>query len=326
MIGIEQLDIWAKELGFYKVGLCAADDYSQAQAIISMQKPLSERRQLRFYPKDDLPDIKSIAVLLWSYEPADAAQPGKIFVDRYYHASNAAYHAALKLEAQLLREGCFAKANVSYPAKEAAVRAGLGIIGKNSLLITPEYGSRVVIILMATGIAVPDDSTSDASARQAACLNCGRCAKACPAGAIDQEGMSHPERCLRNFMMEGVVVPEELRSRMGMRFIGCDVCQRVCPMQPAFIKRTNMSEYCLNAFATDQPEAFSASVAKLAAEIGRNTARPQRIRAQAAILAGNSKDPAYLPVLQVWAQSPFEAVREHAKWAISEIELADGNT
>ena len=67
-------------------------------------------------------------------------------------------------------------------------------------------------------------------------------------------------------------------------------------------------------------------VSLLANEIGRNAARPQRVRAQAALLAGNSGNPAYLPVLNQWAQAPFDAVREHALWAIRQIKSKMSDT
>ncbi|MBQ7887779.1 MAG: epoxyqueuosine reductase [Clostridia bacterium] len=243
-------------------------------------------------------------------------------MDSYYQASNAAYHAARTLESSVLDAGCFAKGNVSYPAKEAAIRARMGRIGLNSLLITPKYGSRVVIILMVTGIEIPQAPVGYAPQT---CLECGKCAKACPSGALGERGMSHPERCLRNFMMEGVVVPDELRAKIGMRLIGCDICQRVCPLQSNAPEKRE-EPYLLRSFITEDAAAFSSAVSKLAEEIGRNAARPQRVRAQAALLAGNAKDKTYLPVLYQWAQSPFEAVREHALWAIKQIEFAGDNT
>ena len=226
------------------------------------------------------------------------------------------YHAAKQLEERLISAGVYAKANVSYPAKRAAVRAGLGLIGKSSLLITPKYGTRVVIILMATDI--PIETVSHPEELAASCAACGRCIKACPSGALSEGGMEHPERCMRNYMMEGIVVPDDLRSKMGMRLIGCDICQRVCPMQPKM--ETQHSEALFLAdFVTEDTATFAESVTRLSQRIGKNAARPQRIRAQAAILAGNSGNPAFLPVLDVWAQSSFDAVAQHARWAAERI-------
>lgn len=317
MIDENTLRAWALDLGFGEAALCEADDFERERLAVERQAPIAERKQLRFYPGADAPQTRSLAVLLWPYAPAPIAGGGRVFVDSYYFASNAAYHAARALEARVQEAGGFAKANVNYPAREAAVRVGMGAIGRNGLLISPRFGTRTVIILMATDIPVTGKS---APAREnKGCLNCGRCARACPGGAIDAQGMSHPERCLRNYMMEGVVVPEPVRRKMGMRLIGCDICQRVCPMQPRFETERD-EEFTLDMFMTADDRAFSSSVTRLAAQIGRNAARPQRVRAQAALLAGNRRCGADLPVLRGWAQSPFEAVREHARWAIMQIE------
>lgn len=324
MVDEKTLRAWAEELGFAKAALCPAAAFERAQQIVSRQAPLAERRQLRFEPEADDSRTKSLAVLLWPYAPPHLTQGEMLFVDSYYPASNLAYHAAKRLEERLTAAGCFARANVSYPAKEAAVRAGLGRIGKNSLLITPEFGTRVVIILMATDIAC-DPVEKESCGEEMGCLGCGRCAAACPSGAMDEQGLAHPERCLRNFMMEGNVTPEPLRKKMGMRLLGCDICQRVCPMQPDFALTTPI-QIRLEELVTADAAAFSETVSRLGALIGRNAARPQRVRAQAALLAGNSGNAAYLPVLREWAQSPFEAVREHAVWAMEQIKLAGGGS
>lgn len=307
---------WAKEAGFDEVGFCSMDEFACEKQMVEQQVKLNERKQLRFAPQTDQPEALSLAVLLWPYQPASAPKKGNLFIDRYYDASNAAYHAAKELETRLIQNGVFAKANVSYPAKAAAVRAGMGVIGKNSLLITPKHGTRIVIILMATGIPYeprePELPTS--------CLNCGRCSHICPVQALDEHGMTHPERCLRNHMMEGKVVPEEYRTKIAMRLLGCDMCQRVCPMQSAACMGEQEDGFDLEDFVTADAARFSRSAERLADRIGRNTARPQRIRAQAALLAGNTRNPSYLPVLRQWAQSDFEAVRVHALWAIQQIE------
>jgi len=237
-----------------------------------------------------------------------------VYVDSYYDASNAAYHAAKRLETRILHAGGYARANVSYPAKTAAVRAGLGIIGRNSLLITKNHGTRVVIILMATDI-IPFTQEEE---RTSECVGCGRCIKACPVGALTEEGMTHPERCLRNYMLEGIPVPQEYRPLMGRTMIGCDICQRACPMQPK-MDETSSGTLPLADFITEDSSAFSSAVSRLAERIGRNAARPQRVRAQAAILAGNTGNPTFLPVLDAWVQSDFEAVSKHASWAAARI-------
>lgn len=306
---------WAMELGFGKAALCGAGDFFATKQIVDSQPVIAERKQLKFSPGEDHPEIRSLAVLLWPYTQAPLCAGNEVFVDSYYEASNLAYHAARELEKRLTEAGCFAQANVPYPAREAAVRAGLGIIGRNSMLITPEYGTRIVIILMATDIPVQPDEKHDRSE----CLQCGKCTNVCPSGAIGERGMIHPERCLRNYMMEGVVVPEAVRQRMGMTLVGCDLCQRVCPMQPAVRESHMPPKFTLDEFITEDAQQFREAVDRLGQVIGRNAARPQRVRAQAALLAGNREDPTYLSVLEKWSNTEFLAVREHSLWAISRI-------
>ena len=305
----------AKAYGFCDFGICSIEAFEEQKQVIDSQPWLKERDHLKFSPMQDYPWASSLIVLLWSYAPASLPSEDEVFVDSYYLASNRAYHAAADFAAHLQKEGYHAQANVSYPARTAALRAGLGITGHNGMVIHPKYGSRVVIILVATDAAeslVDHTETSE-------CLRCGRCVTACPTGAIDRNGMCHPERCLRNFMMEGCVVPEETREKFGMKLIGCDVCQRVCPMQPRIASEEGQL-FTLDAFMTLDTHEFRSKLDALSELIGRNVARPQRVRAQLALLAGNRKKPSYVPILKEWANSPHDAVREHAIWALSKIE------
>lgn len=319
----EELERMARACGFAKMGVCGVGAFSRARERVAAEPPLAERRQLRFDPAQTCPWATSLLVLLWPYHPAPMPRGGQVFIDSYYEASNAAYHAARKLEEQLREAGCAAQANVSFPAKEAAVRAGLGVIGRSSLLITPEYGTRVVIILLATDALTAGETGQGDAETDEGCLGCGRCVRACPVGALGEHGMCHPERCLRNFMMEGVVVPEDMRALMGMKLLGCDACQRACPMQTLPEKAPSVS-IALDELMTEDDGAFSRTVAGLAAKIGKNVARPQRVRAQAALLAGNRGNLADIPALRRWAQSDAPAVRAHATWAIDRIAVRSG--
>ena len=314
------LERLAHACGFARMGVCGVGEFGDARERVAAQPPLAERRQLRFDPAQECPWATALLVLLWPYAPAALPQGDGVFIDSYYAASNAAYHAARSLEERLRGEGLRAQANIPFPAKEAAVRAGLGVIGGSSLLITPEYGTRVVIILMATDALCAGE---DEPAERASCLGCGRCAKACPTGAIDAGGMRHPERCLRNFMMEGIVVPEEIRPLMGMKLLGCDACQRACPMQ-TLPEEAHPVPLSLDELVTQDDVAFSGAVSRLAGQIGKNVARPQRVRAQAALLCGNRGRAEDLPVLLHWAQSDSPAVRAHAAWAAMRIRTQSG--
>lgn len=116
-----------------------------------------------------------------------------------------------------------------FPEVYAAAAAGLGVIGKNNLLITPEYGSFVFIGLIATDLELK----SCAQASQS-CIGCGACIRACPGGAL-KDGSFDKTACLSDITQRKGELTEaerELVRRSGMMW-GCDICQTVCPMNRA---------------------------------------------------------------------------------------------
>lgn len=108
----------------------------------------------------------------------------------------------------------------------AAARAGLGVIGKNHLLITEKYSSYVFIGALFTTAELPSHATDIAY-----CISCGRCAAACPVG-LDAR------LCLSALTQKkGTLFPEEaaIIARHGSAW-GCDICQQVCPYTVSAIK------------------------------------------------------------------------------------------
>lgn len=108
--------------------------------------------------------------------------------------------------------------------KSHAVRAGLGWIGRNSLLVTPEYGSMLLL-----GELVIDDVVDeyDRPMEGVGCGACRRCIEACPNGAIMENRSVDTRRCIscRTIEREGA---NEAITLDGWIF-GCDACQTVCP-------------------------------------------------------------------------------------------------
>lgn len=110
---------------------------------------------------------------------------------------------------------------------EVAVRAGLGVLGKNSLLISDVYGSYVFIGCIVTDLEVLPLSTRD----MFFCVGCNRCAEVCPSGAI-VDGRVDRELCLSHITQrkgEFTSHERELIRQSGIVW-GCDICQQVCPM------------------------------------------------------------------------------------------------
>lgn len=114
-----------------------------------------------------------------------------------------------------------------------AARAGLGWVGKNSMLIHPRLGSFTFIGELIVDLEIEPAATPVPNR----CGTCTRCIDACPTGAIVAPGVVDARRCTAYLTIEkkSPLTPEELNRLNGWCF-GCDVCQEVCPWngrQPA---------------------------------------------------------------------------------------------
>jgi len=108
--------------------------------------------------------------------------------------------------------------------KEAAAKAGLGMIGKHSLLIHPKYGSYIFL-----GSVLSDFETDEKASEIRYCENCGCCKASCPAKAISEAGMD-PAACFSALSQKKRLTEEELTvlKNAGIAW-GCDRCQEACP-------------------------------------------------------------------------------------------------
>ena len=110
--------------------------------------------------------------------------------------------------------------------RDLAVRAGLGWVGKNGLLLHPRYGSQFFVggffinrPLEKTLPVIPDR-----------CGTCRRCLEACPTAAIEENRQINATRCISYLTIEKKgEIPLEFRPQIGNRIFGCDSCQQVCP-------------------------------------------------------------------------------------------------
>ncbi len=184
--------------------------------------------------KNRLPEnAKSVIVACFPYL-LDKSEYKNLNISKYavvadYHevALNRLNAASAKLKT-LFPEHDFAAFadNSPIPEVRAACLAGLGVRGLNSLLITEEYGSFVFI-----GEIVTTLELECADAAEKACIECGKCQKACPASAISENGVDK-SRCLSAITQKkGILSPEEERLMKECGCVwGCDICQDFCPM------------------------------------------------------------------------------------------------
>jgi len=143
-------------------------------------------------------------------------------------------------ELSQLTGGTFEPFSDNSPIREVstAVKAGIGVLGDNGLLITEKYGSFVFI-----GEIVTDIKTDIAQSECKSCVHCGMCRKNCPAQAL-ADGFVNESVCLSALTQKkGELSVEETELiRKNKLAWGCDTCQTVCPMN------RNRSETYINEF------------------------------------------------------------------------------
>jgi epoxyqueuosine reductase len=206
-------------------------------------------------PEQAMPGVRSIIVCLLPYSTAhslstDARLGGdgeapRGWISRYAWGND--YHDVLreKLDAlvQFLRErftqAFEARAYVDTgPLHERVLAkyAGLGWLGKNTLLLNESLGSFFFLGVILTTLDLPPTLGASEMPPPDLCGNCRQCLDACPTGAIVEPYLMDARKCISYLTIElRGSIPENLREPMGLHVFGCDICQDVCPWnrQPA---------------------------------------------------------------------------------------------
>jgi epoxyqueuosine reductase len=121
--------------------------------------------------------------------------------------------------------------NSPVPEKPLAAACGLGVMGRNGLIITPEAGS--LVILAALTLPFPLEGDGPLTGEDGAyCERCGLtppCAAACPTGAVRGDGGVSLEKCVQWYASgNGENIPPEVAANWGNRLYGCAACQDAC--------------------------------------------------------------------------------------------------
>ncbi|MCG8402907.1 MAG: hypothetical protein MJA84_15145 [Firmicutes bacterium] len=125
------------------------------------------------------------------------------------------------------------------PLKLAAVRAGFGWQGKNTLLITKGYGSFIALGGIITDASFELDNVKP---ERDGCGNCEACQKACPVDALKEPYKLNVSRCLSS-LLEGAELSAQTKKAMGNMIMECDLCQVVCPWNKKLANAPVKSNY-----------------------------------------------------------------------------------
>ena len=155
------------------------------------------------------------------------------------YALSADYHDTLKVGLRELRsfllemapgnEGAVVVDTGRVVDRAVAARSGLGWYGKNTMILTPQAGSWVMLGELISTFELPIDPPLNTS-----CGRCVRCLDKCPTGAIVAPGVIDSRRCISYLTIEHRGwIPRSLRPLVGQWIFGCDICQEVCPVNQA---------------------------------------------------------------------------------------------
>ncbi|MFW9810114.1 MAG: epoxyqueuosine reductase [Candidatus Thorarchaeota archaeon] len=194
-------------------------------------------------PEEILQNVKSVILLAWhSWDrtfnlnvDAPVGSEGNSRFESYYFSEEIMKNKAWVIVDFLHRRGFEAKWSSDIPLKTAAVRCGLGAQGKNTLLISPEFGPRVKLIAVLTDALLDIDAPYEDDV----CGDCERCIKACPTKAIEPYRLNitncivySSESPAANDVPESVRQKDQkLQPRLSPNsFIECTRCMDVCPI------------------------------------------------------------------------------------------------
>ncbi len=197
---------------------------------------MQEHLAMRLNPQQFFPEAESVVLFLHRTPVNIVKSPKMLEAQVAAYACGPDYHHTLKsmmreLEPQLVAFDPELKLKMfvdSAPVMERdlAVRAGLGWVGKNGLLLHSQHGSQFFL----GGFFLNRKLEKEAVISHDACGTCRRCIDACPTSAIEETRQVNASRCISYLTIEKKgEIDQEFYEKIGNRIFGCDTCQQVCP-------------------------------------------------------------------------------------------------
>ena len=337
----------ARELGFDAAGIAPADPPAHAAWYREwlergwhgemgwMAREDAVRRRVSL--EDALPGCRSVVVVALSYAdgaspdaaaPPEASDPLAPVVARY--ALGADYHgvfeerlAELAAEVEAIEPDARALPYVDYGPvleRDHAQRAGLGWIGKNTVLIDPELGSWLLLGELLTTLELEPDRPFEADR----CGTCARCIEACPTDAIRGPRQLDARRCISYLTIElRGPIPEELRPLIGNRVFGCDICQEVCPwnreVPEGSLAGRPVPFDSMIEWAEDLLELDEDGFRERYRDTALYRARREGLLRNVCVGLGNSGRAEAVPILERCRDEGGELAAEHAAWALERL-------
>jgi epoxyqueuosine reductase len=336
-----QIRQWGVELGFQQVGISDLDVSEGAGHLRTWldkhyhgdMQYMERHASLRAAPEQLVPGTLRVLSLRMDYLPADTRMikvlqnPRQAYVARY--ALGRDYHKLIRRRLQQLADriqehiGAFGfRAFVdSAPVLERAFaeKAGLGWIGKNTMLINKQAGSWFFLGELFTDLPLPVDQKADFH-----CGTCTACLDICPTGAFIGPQQLDARKCISYLTIElRTAIPQALRPLIGNRVFGCDDCQLCCPwnkfaaptQERDFSPRHRLDQAELvELFGWNEEEFLRYTEGSAIRRIGYEC----WLRNIAVALGNAPSTDDVLHALRQHASHPSALVREHVEWALAQ--------
>ena len=344
-IQIDSINLLAKNSGLELIGYLEEPKLEQDSIRLGKWQAAGNAAEMEYMlrsselfsdPKNIFSEYKSILLfgISYSYAPLPICPQGFGRIARYAWGKD--YHKVLKkclkrfvneLVATTGIDPNFRIFSDSVPLLERALarQAGLGFVGKNTMLIKPGLGSYFFIAEILWDLELEGTKALELNA---SCGSCSKCAAVCPTGALDQAYKLDARKCISYLSIEkrGSLKIWE-RKALGEWLFGCDLCQEICPfnykqlkqMRPASLREFEPEKGAggiLNLKELLQIRTDSEFLKRFAGTALMRSKRKGLLR-NAAVVAANTDSVALMPILaEVFQSDSSDIIRQHALWSL----------
>ncbi|MCL2285686.1 MAG: hypothetical protein FWC32_04900 [Firmicutes bacterium] len=242
----------AAELGYSGCGIIPAVVFEEYHQVLDEHiknfpesKEIYESRRGYANPPEG---AKSIIVCVRGYNHYKVPETLKGRVGKHYmfHGEipySQAYRSKAEFEAFFQLSGMHVIKSHAIPMRLAAVKAGLGKIGRNNFLFTQQHGSYTCIDAWFVDAELEYEPPADCTVVPGCHENCQKCITACPTKALCSSFSMNWSKCVNPLMYAKEPLIEETKAQMGQWVYGCDTCQDVCPLNKG--KLTGQEDFLL---------------------------------------------------------------------------------
>ena len=337
----EQIKLWSSELGFSSIGITDIDLFQDQRYLEKWlekdyhgeMKYMEKHGKKRSQPAELVEGTKRIISLSMNYLPENynglelLKEDKKAFVSGYARGRD--YHKIMrsrlkklvsKIKVHSSHENRVFVDSAPVLEKALAQKAGLGWIGKNTLLLNKNAGSYFFLGEIYTDLELPIDEPEIVNH----CGSCTSCMDVCPTKAFEGPNQLDARKCISYLTIEYKgSIKEELRPMMGNRIFGCDDCQIFCPWNK-FLKITDEADFkprhslddidLSNLFMWSEEEFLK----KTQGSPIRRAGYESWLRNIAIALGNAQSSVEVLRALHSKKDDPSEIVKEHVNWAIDQ--------